>query len=129
MLTSDIDTIRSAYAAFGRGDIPAVLDALADDIRWTVPPVDGWGGTFEGKDAVLGFFAGLPGRYGAWNLRTEEFLDAGDRLLVLGHHEFDDGDRIPFAQIWTVRDGRAVAFDEYVDNAALLRHVVGAEVA
>ncbi len=129
MQPSDIDTIRNAYAAFGRGDIPMVLDALADDVSWTVPPVDGWGGTFHGKDAVLGFFAGLPGRYGAWNLATDEFLDAGDRLVVLGHHEFDDGDRIPFAQIWTVRDGRAAAFDEFLDNAAMLRHVVGPAVA
>jgi ketosteroid isomerase-like protein len=129
MLTSDIDAIRAAYAAFGRGDVPAVLDALADDIAWTVPPVDDWGGTFRGKDAVLGFFAGLPGRYGAWNLATDEFLDAGDRLVVLGHHEFDDGDRIPFVQVWTARDGRALTFDEYLDNAAMQRHVVGAGVA
>jgi ketosteroid isomerase-like protein len=126
---TDIETIRTAYAAFGRGDIPTVLDAMNDDIVWTVPPVDEWGGEFRGKDAVLGFFGQLAQRYGRWNLDTEEFVDAGDRLIVLGHHEFDDGDRIPFAHVWTVRDGRAGAFDEYVDNSAMLRHLVPASVA
>jgi ketosteroid isomerase-like protein len=53
----------------------------------------------------------------------------GDRLIVFGHHEFDDGDRIPFAHVWTLRDGRAAAFREYVDNSALARHVIGAPVA
>ena len=122
------DTIRDAYTAFGRGDIPAVLDALTDDVVWTVPPVTGWGGTFRGKQDVLGFFAGLPERYGSWNLETEDYLEAGDRLVVLGHHAFADGDRIPFAHVWTLRDGRAATFEEYVDNTALLRHVVGAPV-
>ena len=129
MHATDIDAVRDAYTAFGRGDIPAVLDAFADDIVWDVPPVDGWGGTFRGKEATLGFFAGLPGRYGQWHLATEEFVDGGDRLVVFGHHEFDDGDRIPFAQVWTVADGRATTFSEYVDNAALLRHVVPSPVA
>lgn len=129
MPASDTDTIRAAYAAFGRGDIPAVLDAFQDDITWTVPPVEDWGGTFHGKDAVLGFFAGLGERYGTWNLQTEEYVDGGDRLVVFGHHEFADGDRIPFAHVWKVRDGRAASFEEYVDNTALLRHVLATPVA
>ena len=122
------DTIRAAYAAFGRGDIPAVLDTMTDDIVWTVPPVDGWGGTFTGKADVLGFFAGLPDRYGQWNLETEEYLEAGDRLVVLGHHSFADGDRVPFAHAWTLQGDRAARFEEYVDNVALGRHVVGTPV-
>ena len=129
MQPTDIDTIRGAYSAFGEGNIPAVLNALDENIVWTVPPVDGWGGTLEGKESVLGFFAQLGGRYGPWTLNTEEFLDAGDRLLVLGHHEYPDGDRIPFAHIWTTRAGRAATFDEYVDNVALLRHVIAAPVS
>jgi len=123
------DTVRTAYAAFAAGDIAAVLDTFADDIVWNVPPVDGWGGTFRGKDEVLGFFAGLPGRYGVWNLATEEFVDADGRLLVLGHHEFPDADRIPFAHLWSVTGGKATTFVEYVDNSALLRHLADAAVA
>jgi ketosteroid isomerase-like protein len=104
------------------------MAAIDDGIVWTVPPVDGWGGEHRGKDAVLGFFGSLPGRYGQWTLAIDELVDAGDRLLVVGHHEFPDSDRIPFAHVWTLRGGKAATFIEYVDNAALRPHVIGAPV-
>lgn len=125
----NIETVRHAYESFGRGDIPAVLETLADDIVWTVPPVDDWGGTYRGRDAVLGFFASLPERYGPWDVQPEEFVADGDRVVALGRHRFPDGHEIPFAMVWTLRDGHAVTFQEYVDNSALLRHVVGTAVA
>jgi ketosteroid isomerase-like protein len=28
------ETVQAIYAAFGRGDIPAILDKLADDVQW-----------------------------------------------------------------------------------------------
>ena len=31
---SNLATVRGIYAAFGRGDIPAILDALAEDVEW-----------------------------------------------------------------------------------------------
>ncbi len=125
----NIETIRSAYEAFGRGDVPAVLATLADDIEWTVPPVDDWGGTYRGHEGVLAFFTALPERYGPWEVRPDEFLADGDRVVALGRHCFPDGDEIPFAMLWTLRDGRATAFREFVDNVALLRHVVATPVA
>jgi ketosteroid isomerase-like protein len=56
-------TVGSIYAAFGRGDIPAILDTLADDVSWEdwaqneaqavgVP----WLLAKKGKSAVTGFF-------------------------------------------------------------------------
>jgi hypothetical protein len=29
-----LETVQRIYQAFGRGDIPAILDALADDVAW-----------------------------------------------------------------------------------------------
>lgn len=29
-----VDVVRGVYEAFGRGDVPAVLGAMADDIEW-----------------------------------------------------------------------------------------------
>jgi ketosteroid isomerase-like protein len=31
---SNVETVQALYDAFGRGDIPAILDMLADDIQW-----------------------------------------------------------------------------------------------
>lgn len=29
-----LDTVRQIYAAFGRGDVPAILALMSDDVRW-----------------------------------------------------------------------------------------------
>jgi ketosteroid isomerase-like protein len=34
MSTSNADTVRAIYAAFGRGDGPAILEHVADDCDW-----------------------------------------------------------------------------------------------
>jgi uncharacterized protein len=31
---SNIETVKGVYEAFGRGDIPAILEVIADDIEW-----------------------------------------------------------------------------------------------
>jgi uncharacterized protein len=31
---SQIATVQEIYAAFGRGDVPAILDRLAEDVAW-----------------------------------------------------------------------------------------------
>ena len=55
----NIKTIMSVYEAFGRGDVPAMLDVLADDVDWaaeTTSTVAPWYGVRHGKDAVAAFF-------------------------------------------------------------------------
>ncbi|HET7017055.1 MAG TPA: nuclear transport factor 2 family protein [Streptosporangiaceae bacterium] len=54
-----IDTIGRVYEAFGRGDIPAVLGDVADDVDWaqeTTSSAAPWYGPRHGKDEVSAFF-------------------------------------------------------------------------
>ena len=48
-----------------------------------------------------------------------------DRVLALGHHRgrVVDGESvvIPFAHLWTLRNGHAVRFFEYADAGLVLR--------
>jgi ketosteroid isomerase-like protein len=51
--------VQSAYEAFGRGDMAALAEVMADDIEWVDPgdpDDDPNAGTFRGKEAVLGWF-------------------------------------------------------------------------
>jgi uncharacterized protein len=56
---SNIDTIKAVYAAFGKGDVSGILDALSDEIDWaaeaksTTAP---WYGLRRGKQQVADFF-------------------------------------------------------------------------
>jgi uncharacterized protein len=57
---ANIKTITAVYEAFGRGDVPAILDAVADDVDWAAEAASSaapWYGTRRGKDAVAAFFS------------------------------------------------------------------------
>jgi uncharacterized protein len=55
----NIETIKSVYAAFGRGDVGAIVDAVTDDVDWASDTSsDGapWYGVRKGKEGVGAFF-------------------------------------------------------------------------
>lgn len=57
----NLATIKAIYEAFGRGDVEAILEAVADDVDWAVDaePVGPWYGKRTGKDGVASFFADI----------------------------------------------------------------------
>jgi ketosteroid isomerase-like protein len=60
--------VQRAYEAFGRGDMAALAEVMADDIEWVDsgdPNDDPNAGMFKGKEAVLGWFGGLASTRGA----------------------------------------------------------------
>jgi len=122
-MSAQIDLIRGGYESFAKLDIDDVMARFSDGMTWTIPPLEGWGGTYTGKAEILGFFGALAERYGFFEVTPEEFLESADKLVVLGNHHIN-GDVIPFAHVWTFDGDLAGSFTEYVDNAALVRHVV-----
>jgi len=50
--------VRDLYDAFGRGDIQAILNMLADDVDWydPGPPAVTHAGRYRGREDVLRFF-------------------------------------------------------------------------
>jgi uncharacterized protein len=57
---ASIKTITAVYEAFGRGDVPAILDAVTDDVDWAAEAASSaapWYGVRHGKDAVAAFFS------------------------------------------------------------------------
>jgi ketosteroid isomerase-like protein len=83
-----VDTVGAIYEAFGRGDVPAILEALADDVVWEgwadnsaqragVP----WMAERRGRDQVAGFFDVV----GAWDVadfRLLSVMAGGDRVAA-----------------------------------------------
>jgi hypothetical protein len=55
----NIKIIQGVYEAFGRGDVAAVLDAVADDVDWAAEAAGAgapWYGPRRGKGEVVKFF-------------------------------------------------------------------------
>jgi uncharacterized protein len=123
----NVQIVKEAYAAFGRGDIPGLLALLADDIEW-ITPGEGlpFAGTHRGQAGVADFFRKVSETCEITLLETREFVVQGDRVLVVG---FDKG-RVKatnktFEGHWvvayTVRNGKVTKVQEYIDTLALAR--------
>jgi ketosteroid isomerase-like protein len=123
MANDNVELLKGAYEAFGRGDVAAVLAVLSDDVEWNVPEVLPHGGPARGREEVGGFFQKLVSMWGDLNLDIGDYVASGDRVCVIGRATGTlDGTRTGygFVHAWTVRDGNATRFDEYVDPDAEL---------
>jgi uncharacterized protein len=129
MSEANVALVRGVYEAFARGDIPAVLGAMAPDIVWNeaenFPYADG--NPYVGPDAIVaGVFARLGGDWDGFAALPEEYLDAGDTVIVLGHYGGTykaTGRPLDawMAHVWRIADGRAVEFRQLVDTLATAR--------
>jgi ketosteroid isomerase-like protein len=118
--------VQSAYEAFGRGDMAALAEVMADDIEWVDPgdpDDDPNAGTFKGKEAVLGWFGGLASTRDYTTFEPREFIAQNDKVVSLVYAEAtvrDTGRAFVNheAHVWTFRDGKLARFQIYLDTAA-----------
>jgi uncharacterized protein len=110
----DLGVVQTAYEAFGRGDIPAVLKAFAPDIQWHIPGRNPLAGTYKGHEEVVGFFTQLMERTdGTFNLEIDDWLASDEHVVVLVRETGQrDGKRLNVAgaHIWRLKNGEAVDF-------------------
>ena len=112
--------VQDAYAAFGRGDIAAVLDMVSDDVEWSSPRTLPHGGEFHGKADVGQFFKAIGANWKALPLEVEAVSEIGGDLVV-GVLRADgvrsDGNQQSYgaAHVFNVRKGKITGFREYVD--------------
>jgi len=117
--------VQQAYHAFQNGDIPALLNALSEDVEWVVPEVEGLPGrgTWRGPEQVGEFFRILSDTQEPRQLDLREFVAQGDKVVLLGHyvwHVKDTGKEweSDFVHALSVREGKVTRFQEYTDTAA-----------
>lgn len=83
---SPIDTVQGIYAAFGQGDLPAILAKLADDIDWehdTFPNEVPWMQPLKGRDQVPRFFQALAEQVDFKDFKPTRLLADGDLVVAL----------------------------------------------
>ena len=52
----NVQHMRDGYAAFGKGDLPALEELMTEDVVWHVAGSTPLSGTYRGRTAVLEFF-------------------------------------------------------------------------
>jgi hypothetical protein len=129
MSEENVNILRQGYEAFNRGDIDTVMGIMDPNIEWQEPDVEGLParGTHHGPEAVANnVFGSVVENWDDFQAVPEEFLDAGERVVVLGRFQGRGkatGGTLdaPFAHVWTLRDGKLVHFRNYTDTANLLQ--------
>jgi uncharacterized protein len=122
----NVGTIAAIYEAFGRGDVPAILDRLADDVQWEqgiretgipyyVPGV--------GKAHVVSFLENLAANLELTHFEPMAICDGGDIVAVpiryagriVGGGEIADAME---CHVWRFDgDGKVIAFNHVLDLA------------
>lgn len=123
MSQSSSDLIGDLYAAFGRGDVPAVVAMLDEDIEWRAPANLPHGGEFHGREGVGTFFQGIGEHWESLEVDVETIVGSGDRVVALVSARGQlraTGEEAAYsaAHAWTMVGGTPARFDEYV-NAPL----------
>jgi uncharacterized protein len=118
---SNVDTARSAYDAFGRGDLAALQEDFAEDAVWVTSDELPLGGEVRGRDQIMQNFAQIPNYWTSFSVEPEEFIDAGDYVVVRGTQRAsnDRGDfEAPFVHLLKYDgDGKVVRGEFFTDSA------------
>lgn len=120
----NVAVVQQIYEAFGRGDVPAILDHLAEDVEWEygVNSTDvPWLQPRRGRQEVRGFFEAL-GALEIQNFTPKTMLESDDVVVAIVDFEAtvkETGQRISEedeAHIWRFAEGKVVRFRHRADT-------------
>lgn len=130
MSDNKIELIGEIYEAFNGRDYDGVLAKFAPDFEWFAaensPLADQ--SPYHGIERIrTGVFDRIAAGFERLVVVPDEiFAGDGGRIVILGHYEGRfRGRAVDFrtqvAQIWTVEDGKASRFQQYVDTLKISR--------
>jgi ketosteroid isomerase-like protein len=119
-MTDRVDLVRSAYEAFGKGDVPTVAAMLAET-EWHEAKGMPYGGVFNGAEEIFGNVLGpIAQDVEGFQVTPEEILPVGDdRVISLGRYTGKGANGpvdVRYAHLWTIRDETVVKFEQFADT-------------
>ena len=136
-MSQNLTTVTTIYEAFGKGDIPTILEQMAPDIQWeSWADNDGqragvpWLQARQGKEGVLAFFQYLGSQMQVTEFQVLSIMDGGQQIAVeftiaanlpaLGTHFRDEE-----IHLWTFNsEGKVSRLRHYTDTA---KHIAAAK--
>lgn len=125
---NNLTTIDELYKAFSKGDIPTVLSYMDTKIEWNEAEGNKLadGNPYIGPDAVVnGVFARLGAEHVYFKLANIKLHEMSNNQ-VLATLRYDAKNKesgkaynAQAAHLWTLKDGKIIAFQQYVDTKKL----------
>lgn len=132
MSKKSVEIITELYEALARRDLPAIQSLIDPEIIVSQTSLLPWGGEYYGFEGVQQFFTELF-RSVESQLAVEEFVDAGERVIVIGStrgrvRATGATFNIRAVHVWTVKGGKGVRFEPNVDTPKMLEALRQGEV-
>ncbi len=84
MSENSVEVVKGVYAAFARGDVPAVLGAFTDQIEWYEAEGMPYGGLHRGGEAVAqNVFGPITEDVEGFAVTPEELMASGDSVAAV----------------------------------------------
>ena len=117
--------VQKAYEAFGRGDVPAILELVANDVDWELvgSPELEYAGRRRNRQEVADFFAGVQRLDDIHSFEPREFIEAGEHVTVLGWESTtarETGKKFDseWVHVFTVKNGKVTRWRGFFNTAA-----------
>jgi uncharacterized protein len=118
------ETAQAVYTYFGEGNVPAILDLLTDDIKWTCPgPTEilPYARVYSGKQEVADFFRLIYENKDFPKFDPREYVTEGNKVVCLGYWDAKSKKTgNPYSGYWAMafyfRDGQIYEHREYYDS-------------
>src|SRR6266581_642623 len=117
------ERVQAIFEAFGRGDVPHILDQLADDVRFVshLDPVVPWAGDFSGKDDVSRFFQAIGSSVDVTDHPVNAVVAQGDTVVAMGDVSFSvrETGKIgssSWVYIFKLANGQVQSYDQFNDT-------------
>jgi ketosteroid isomerase-like protein len=132
MSQENVEIIRGMYAAWLAQDIRAVYETFDEDIELNPDPEASWvgiGQTYRGLEGIKSYMAAVYDAFEDYRPEVEELMDLGDQVLTLaiehgtGRGSGAEVEASRTAHVWTLRDGKAVQLDLYLERGEALKAV------
>jgi uncharacterized protein len=122
---SPLGVVKQTYAAFGRGDIPAILNLIAEQVDWqeVCPSSLPYSGLRRNRAEVAKFFSDEAQVEEVEAFEVREFIVAGENVTVLGYIQGYARDtkqefRSDWIHLFTVQNGKITRWRGFLDTAA-----------
>ena len=121
-LQTNVALIRATYEGAPADNAKHLAALFTPETCWTEAAGFPYAGTFVGLDAIThNVFERLSSEWLDYNASAEHFVSEGEDVVVLGvysgtYRKTGRYMEARFAHHWTLRDGKVVSFQQYVDS-------------
>lgn len=120
----NVKVVKQVYAALGKGDLPTVMQMLADDVEWDMPhprEIVPFGGKWQGKEEVKKFFATMHETVETKQVQVHEFVAENNKVVVIctmkllakpTQQEWEND----VVAVWTLEAGKVKQMRDFMDT-------------